>query len=143
MRVEEAEPDVKDQRSHAGSEACIVCSRRPVGDARASRIGYNLRCVNVLPVREGGEDQQWILLMLFVSNCRALASGVPRKNRTWEICHLAGPIRDVVPEDRRESSAGARHRCGSHEASLLAGRKNRVWRGMSCPAWCFGENVGF
>src|SRR5207249_11977241 len=43
---------------------------------------------------------------------RRAASGVHRKNRTWETCRLARPIRDVALASRRESVAEARPGCG-------------------------------
>ena len=47
------------------------------------RAGWvQLRWVNVLPVQEDGEDQQWTLVILFASGCRAVASGALRKNHT-------------------------------------------------------------
>ena len=49
------------------------------------------------------------------SDYPAVPSGAPRKNHTWDICHLARPIRDVGSEGRRESVAGARCRCGFGE----------------------------
>ena len=44
---------------------------------------------------------------------RGVASGAPRKNRTWETCRLARSIRDVAFASPRESVAEARPRCGS------------------------------
>src|SRR5512140_2825403 len=83
--------------------------------------------VSLLPVREDDEDQQWTDWILFASDYRALSRVAPRKNHTWVICHLAGPIRDVGPEDRRESFAGARRRYGFDEARPLPCPKIQAW----------------
>ena len=88
----------------------------------------------MLPVSEEGEDQQWIEWILFVSDYRAVPSGAPRTNHTWEICHLALPNQGVESEGRRESVAGAPRKCGLVGARVLAWRKIHVRRGMICLA---------
>jgi hypothetical protein len=83
---------------------------------------------------------EWIL---FASDYRAVPSGATRKNRTWEICHSAPPIRDVASGDRRESVAGAPRKCGFDDAGALAWRKSHVWGGMVCLACLVCERASF
>jgi hypothetical protein len=86
--------------------------------------------INVLPVLEDGEDPQWIEWILFASDYRAVPSGAPRTNHTWEICHLALPNPGVESEGRRESVAGAPRRYGSDDPRPLAWRIVRGWHWM-------------
>src|SRR5215468_8493202 len=130
-----------------GSRLCLP--RRSLGEggslilsAPSPSTQRQLRWVSALPVREDDEDQQWTAV-LFASDQRAIPRGAPRRNHTWEICHLAGSIRDVGPGGRRESVSGAPRRCGFDQARPLAWRQIHGWRGMVWPAWCFGERVSF
>ena len=112
------------------------------GDRRGLRY---LRCVgfSVLPVREDDEDQQWTLWMPFASGSRAVASGVPRKNRTSGIYHLPELNPDVGRAGRRESVAGARCRCGFDDAWPWGWRNIRGWQWMLCPIWVVCERAWF
>ena len=99
--------------------------------------------ISLLPVREADEDQQYIERIFPALDYRAVPSGATRKNRTWEICHLARPIRGVESEGRRESVAGAPRKCGFDEARPLAWRKIHVCRRKVCLACLVCERVSF
>src|SRR6266699_7004955 len=64
--------------------------------------------------------QRYTRWIPFASKCRAVPWDAHRKNHTWGIRHLAGPIRDVGFAGRGESVAGARCRCGFVETWQLA-----------------------
>ena len=108
-----------------------------------SKCEVQVRRVSLLPVREDDEDQQYIEWILFVSHYRAVPSGAPHMNRTWEICHLVRPIPGVESGGRRESVAGAPRKYGFDDAASLARRKIHLWPGMVCAASLVFERASF
>jgi hypothetical protein len=65
-------------------------------------------------------------LFSFASGYRAIPSGAPRTNHTWEICHSDRPIPGVASEGRHESVAGALCKYGFDDAEELGWREIHV-----------------